>query len=238
MQDADPFSPTVSGPEGAEPQKADLGLRLRPRSKATRSLAYLGACARRWWRDLPASVGAGVTDANLALCWLASYTDGQAKTGRVIRLSTAVGKPPAHVVSVSMGGGHARGELWVCPELVASLSLVRVFRAVGPGLLASLRARARLWCADQGVSDLDASFILPASVVLASLPQASEVECASALRSDAARWSVDVLGPLAKGVAKAPTWLGFWEGVQRALRWVGPSGVYEPTCNRLSLSSE
>jgi hypothetical protein len=202
-----------AAPQAAEPPILGRGLRLRKRSKVTRSLEYMGGRLRGWWRDLPS-----VSPANTALAWLAEYSAPGTKLGRVRQVqcgSDADVQESVSVVSVMFGSEHqASRELWVCPELVASLFTVRCFRAVGPDVLSSLRSRARLWARERGVSDLDLSFFLPGTLVLAALPQPDEVVSLGALRSSAAEWSSRVLAPLAKGnfvSGKLRGPRGFWD---------------------------
>lgn len=239
----------MSWPEDKEPavSPADVAactgaaIRLRPRGRLTRSLE---GCAVRngWWRDLP-----GESPAAAAVSWLCSWTSGRVKFGQPRPISLrpspasegeqrAVGET-ATAVPIQLEAGEAVGQcLWICPELVASLACSRVLRAVDPGLLQSLRSRSRLWAKERGMSDLDLSFVISGSVTFAALPQQQEVAAVSLLRTDAARWSVGVLGALGKGVVKSKLALGFWESTRRAVRWCRPSSSIEATTQSLRLS--
>nr|QOE55593.1 hypothetical protein [Macrophomina phaseolina umbra-like virus 1] len=199
---------------GPKPVRAEGRFRLRKRGRATAALAQLGRSVRGWWRDLTCN-----TDAELALLWMQKYSAPGVKLGSVRSVpcsAEAEVQASVSVVEVLFSSEESTRPLWVCPELVASLFTVRCFRHVGPDVLASLRSRACLWARDRGVSDLDFSLFLPGTLVFASLPQPGEVVALGGLRSDAARWSSQVLAPLAAGqaVARSP-WDIPWS---RALR--------------------
>jgi hypothetical protein len=235
-QDSDTDSLVPCGKSAPAP-RADLGrgVRLRRRGKLTRELALFGRSAGRWWSDLPD--GTANTDANRALAWLRAHTYGQLKVGRMHPLAL-VGEDgvdsTVHAVEVGPVGPE-EATLWVCPQLVAALFTVRCFRALSADLLPSLRSRARLWARDKGMSDLDLSFVLPGSVVLASLPQPGEVVAVTALQSESANWSVDVLGSLSQGVVKVPSWQGRWENFKRVFKIHRSPFLMEPVRDRLSM---
>lgn len=220
------------GSVGPDKSRSWLGFRLRRRGRATRALESLCVRGSRWWRDLPSS-----SPALTAASWLVSWTSGEVKIGTPRPITVKVEGESASAIPLHLTSAGGAGQVcWVCPELVASLVCSRVFRAVDAGLLQSLRSRARLWAKERGMSDLDLSFIISGSVTFAALPQRSEVASLSLLRTDAARWSVGVLGALGQGRVESTIKLGFWESLGRAVRWSRPHGQLEPTVSGHSLS--
>jgi len=219
--------PAISRPSPFSSQ----GFRLRPRGRLTRSLQVLGQCFEGWWRDLP-----GYTAAEIGRKWLYTYLGAGVKLGKSHPIGLSAEGESACAVEVVLEHATPAGQcLWICPELVASLSCVRVFRGLSATLLPSLRSRARLWAKDKGMSDLDLSFVLPGSCALAVLPGRNEVAAVSLLGTDAARWGVATYGQLDSGrVDLRGVNLGFWGSLRRALRWTRPTSVLQPTCTGLS----
>lgn len=211
-------------------------LRLRPRSRVTRSLEAVGRRVRGWWKDLPAE-----SDAQLALLWMQEYSVDGTKLGMARSVSTC--GDDGQVGSISLVEVHFSSEerpsgsgLFVCPELVAELFSIRCFRALDASTLQSLRGRARLWARDKGVSPLDLALFLPGTLVFAALPQWGEVEALGALRSSAAKWSVDVLGSLARGHLKAASGpSGFWASIKSVFGG-HRDHILEPMSTRLALT--
>jgi len=200
--------PTAVGPE-LGPVEAKL--RLRRRGVFTRNLE--GAVKRAgWWSDLSQACDTP------ARAWLDSYFSGSGvkADGSAKELHWQDGEKSRSlwVVGVKFSSENGSKELWVSADLLASLSVVRMFRPMTEGLLASLRSRARLWAEDIGMSALDLVRVLPATLALACQPMPDEVLATAAFRGSAAAWSSDVLGALGKGLAKGPSAsLTSWWGV-------------------------
>jgi len=191
--------PTAVGPEL---ESVETKLRLRPRGALTRSLE--GAVKRAgWWSDLSQSYDTP------ARAWLDSYfaESGVKAGGLAKKLHWQDGETSRSlwVVGVKFSSENGSKELWVSADLLASLSVVRMFRPMTEGLLASLRSRARLWAEDIGMSALDLVRVLPATLALACQPMPDEVLATAAFRGSAAAWSSDVLGALGRGLAKGPS---------------------------------
>lgn len=211
----------------AEPVTGYDGLRLRARGRHTNALARCGVELPGWWEDLTGTL----TPARRALAWLESHLkDSGAKVG-VVQLAKCTvteeePKPRAlPVVQVLFSSEEGDRWLWVAPELLAALNTVRLFRPAAEGLLASLRGKARLWAERRGVPVESLSRVLPGTLCLALLPSPDEVVAVGALRGSAAQWSVDVLGALAKGVARRTHRGGSWWDVLRpSLRFGGTRG--------------
>jgi hypothetical protein len=217
---------------GVAPMLGETSFRLRPRGRATQALAS-AAVVNGWWRDLP-----GATPAAAAVSWLSTWSSGEVKVGKARPIQLNVEGESASAVSVHLPNGRYAGQaLWLCPELVASLVCSRALRGVDSGLLQSLRSRARLWAKERGMSDLDLSFIISGSVVFAALPQRQEVAAVSLLRTDAARWSSQVLGSLAKGRVQSGMTLSFRESLGRVFRWSAPVSPLQPTTSTLVMSA-
>lgn len=201
--------PTISLPKfegkengGAAPSSEDptvnkvKGLRLRRRGRLTNVLESAWKETAVWWSDLDCGNGSA------ARSWLASYGGGavsQITDGKVLKV---VGDNEVErnleLVRVPMVNGDVSREVWVCPELLAKLASVRLFRAPSATLLANLRSRARLWAQEVGVSSMDLVRFMPGTLALA-LPMPDEVASVGVLRGSAARWGVSVLGQLDKG---------------------------------------
>jgi len=201
--------------ETTEDPKPSGVLRLRKRGRATRSLQRVGETLPGWWRDLT-----GKSGARAALSWFESHhQDSGVKAGLTRSVPAVVvddvAQPDVTMLQVHFSSEEGRRWLWVCPELIAELHLVRLFRPIGEGLLASLRSRSRLWAKQRGLSVMDLSRVLAGSLVLAALPQPDEVVALGALRGSAGQWSTDVLGALSKGRAQPTTRGGSWWDVLR-----------------------
>lgn len=204
----------LGAPQAPKPRGVFSGLRLRPRGKMTRSLALAAAKAPCWWKDL-----AGASGARAALSWLESHLqDSGVKLGmsNLVETNTDEGNRGTLVVSQALFSSEEGSRwLWICPELLAALHTVRVFRPVSESLIASLRSRARHWAKERGLSVLDLTRVLAGTLVLAALPMPDEVVALGALRGSAAQWSSDVLGSLLAGKA-TPTNRGLgWADVFR-----------------------
>lgn len=91
---------------------------------------------------------------------------------------------------------HEQGgrELNVCPELLAELWTLRAFRAPSEALLASFRARSRIWARENGMSVLSLARVLPGTLVLAMTPNADEMCAFGALAGRPMRWGAEALG--------------------------------------------
>lgn len=209
----DPATPVV-----AEPPARDRRLRLRKRGKATRALQAMAETLGRWWRDLPEQG----SRANAALSWLDSHLGVSAPVkgyvSRTLKCQSVDDKVQEDVVIAQLEFSSEEGArwLWVCPELIATLYTVRLFRPVSESLLASLRSRARLWAMERGLPVMDLARVLAGSLVVAALPMPDEVVAVGSLRGLAGQWSNDVLVGLAAG-RLAPTKLGrSWGDVLRA----------------------
>lgn len=195
--------------------------RLRRRGHFTNVLGVVATRVCPWWKDLGSDTGSAS-----AASWLVSYLSdtGVNVLGKGYEVVCKEGRDPLYLVAVPFSSDEGTRELWVCPELVAALAAVRLFRPVSEGLLATLRSRARLWAEERGVLLMDLVRFLPGTLVLASLPMPDEVVALGALRGDAGRWSADVLGSFAKGVLKAPSRVmdSWWGVLKPALRFGGP----------------
>nr|UYZ32452.1 hypothetical protein [Alternaria dianthicola umbra-like virus 2] len=222
---AESISGSASSPERGSIGSAGLGrpprsFRLRKRGRFTRALEAAVTCTT-WWKDL-----SGAGGCSPARAWVDSYLSGT--DAKVVNEKTLVIPARAdggderslQLVQMPFENGTAKRQLWVCPELVAKLVSVRLFRAPSAGLLASLRSRARLWSDEVGVDAMDLARFLPGSLVLAVLPSPDEVAALGALRGSAGRWGADVLGPLAQGrlVESPPRRLGDY--FQGPLGWL------------------
>jgi len=193
----------VKEPEDPSPAsdtaKVKRCLRLRKRGRLTSALERSWKNLPCWWSDL-----AGQGTLSGARSWLASFMDGavdKISDGKeiIVKGAEECGVRTLQLLQIPFeSNGHNR-PLWICPELLATLVSVRMFRPVSEGLLASLRSRSRLWARDEGVDVMDLVRFLPGTLVLAMLPMPDEVTAIGALRGAAGRWSVSVLGALAKG---------------------------------------
>nr|QHD64839.1 ORF-B [Erysiphe necator umbra-like virus 2] len=200
------------------------GVRLRPRSRQTANLEYLGRTVSRWWRDLP-----GASPAQVALAWIESqYAGTGLKVGSTHQIPASLrgeGDSPLPAVQVHFSSEEGERWLWVAPELTAYLFNYRLYRPISDSLLASLRSRARLWAEDNGVSVMDLARVLPGSLMLACTPTPDEVVSLGALRGSAAQWSREVLGALSKGKAMPTTRGGsWWDVLKPSLRFGGTQG--------------
>lgn len=253
----DVSEPALAGPAASLREAMP---RFRKRGRFTNVVARQLARHPTWWSDLGGEQGPGLVSA-----WLRSQFEG---TGiKLARGGVSVGgggpgggssEPPAdgessaprdasslepapepvHLVRVAFERNGSTRWLWVSPELVAALSVVRLFRPVTEGLLASLRSRARLWAEERRVSVMDLVRFLPGTLVLAALPTPDEVTAHAALRGDAGRWSASALGSFAKGVLRDGDGPSFWDCLRPALRFGGPvRGTLVDGVRSLSLPS-
>lgn len=110
--------------------------------------------------------------------------------------------------------------LWVCPELLAELVKVRMFRSATSVLLGSLRGHSRRWAEEHGIDTMDLVRFMPGTVVLAMLPMPDEVTAVAALRGSAARWSTQVLGSLEDGVSRAADQAPLGSYLRAPLSWL------------------
>lgn len=226
----------VSGPgvERAELTPRECKLRLRPRSRLTRTLDALGR-GLDWWEDLVEPV----SPARRACAWLQAYLGPGLKAVRIharrLRSDSGV-LLPAHVVGIPLGSGGPQDGLWVCPELIADLASSACFRAPTYDLLQSLRGRARYWAQDIGLGQMEFSLLLPGSLVLAAQGSAQSLTAVSVLRSDRGRYAHKLLSALEKGRAvSVSSVLGGWEGFRRALRWWKSPGMLEGSAQSLEM---
>lgn len=200
-------------------------LRLRPRSRLTRDLARLGAALPGWWEDLPGSTAAG-----RALGWLeSSLKDTGAKVCGTTDIvgSGEGGRRSFTGVRVLFSSEEGTRWLWVLPELLAHLTVYRLFRPMSDALLGSLRAKSRLWALEAGLPVESLARILPGTLSLALLPGPDEVVALGALRGSAGQWSTEVLGALSKGTLQATGRGGSWWDVLRpSLRFGGTRGRF------------
>lgn len=225
----------------AKPEAGILRSRLRPRGRFTASLQQVGRGLRGWWRDLSTS------DARLAVAWLESHLgDSGAKMGadRPVKCQSVGDKeqPDVTIVECQFASEEQTRWLWVCPELIAHLHTLRLFRPVSESLLSSLRARARLWAKERGISTMDLSRFMVGSLVLSSLPMPDEVVALGALRGSAGQWSNDVLGAFAAGTLRATKRGTGWGDVFRkpvasllGLRRLRGSTLGGPGCGPLAM---
>jgi len=205
-----------AGPAPAEPTGGDRRLRLRKRGKATHALQALGVTLGRWWRDLPEQ-----SPANSALSWLDHHLGVSAPVKgynfRSLKCRSVDDKVQEDVIIAQLEFSSEEGSrwLWVCPELIAALYTVRLFRPLSESLLASLRSRARLWAMERGMPVMDLARVLAGSLVVSSLPMPDEVVAVGSLRGLAGQWSNDVLANFAGG-RLTPTKMGrSWGDVLR-----------------------
>lgn len=194
-------------------------LRLRRRGRQTAVFASSWQNLPGWWSDLT-----GKDSLSAARSWLRCYWDGvvdKISDGKeiMVNLGSEVGVRPLQLYQALFTNGDVRRPLWVCPELMAHLVSVRMFRPVSEGLLASLRSRARMWAKEEGVTVMDLVQFLPGTLVAASLPAADEVAAVGALRGRSAQWSAAVLGPLAQGMAKPSPGRPLGDYLRRPLAW-------------------
>jgi len=206
----------------AEPKTRHFGFRLRPRGALTRSLEAT-AKASVWWRDLHTSGSSTST----ARAWLDSLFEGTGvealgEAKQVECASSDSGEPRCvNMIRVVVRGTSGRNgdlrQLWVCPELVAELTAVRVFRPLSEVLLATFRGRARRWAVEQGLPVMDLVHCLPGSLLLSALPFVGEVAAVEAMAGRGMQWSARHLGALANGQVIARV-------VPRWLSWLGISG--------------
>lgn len=219
--------------EPAEVQPAETtvgysGLRLRVRGRQTRTLEALGVAIPGWWEDL-SSFG---SPANRALAFMRSHLgDSGAKVGQVQLASTnevdGDSAGPVAVVQVLFSAEEGSRWLWVCPELLAKLYTIRLFRPISEGLLASMRGKSRLWAQERGLSVENLSRVLPGTLALAALPTPDEVVSLGALRGTAGQWSSEVLGALSRGTLTGRTKDGsWWDVLHPFLRFGGSRGSF------------
>lgn len=197
--------------------------RLRRRGAKTNALERLAGRLGFWWEDLVAD-----SPATRARLWLdAAYAKSGVKFGLESE-STVEADGVSGTVSVvqALFSSEEGSEwLWFCPELLAYLSNIRLFRPVSEMLMASLKSKARLWAREKGMSDMTLASVLPATVVLACVPTPAEVISVGSLRGSAGQWSVEVLGALSAGRLVASTRGGSWWDVLRpSLRFGGTKG--------------
>lgn len=203
----------------SEPGRAATGLRLRKRGRATAALQRIGETLPVWWEDLD-----GLSFANRALAWFESHLgDSGVKVGKTMSTmaTDSDGKSTAiTMVQALFSSEEGTRWLWICPELLATLHCVRIFRPASEGLLASLRSRARLWAKEIGLSVFDLSRSLAGTLVLATLPLPDEVVAVGALRGSANQWGQDVLGALSAGRVKATSrGSSWWDVLRPSLRF-------------------
>jgi hypothetical protein len=211
-------SARVQGCEVPKPRVTLPGLRLRPRSRVTRTLESLGGVCRSWWGDLAADA----TPAVAAALWLQQYLGPEASLSDVVREVRRCdgSKSGVHAVMIPVGSDGPLDRLYVCPELIAELSLAGVFRAPGIDLLNSLRGRARLWAVEKELDELEFSVLLPGTLVLAAQGSTWSHSAAALLRSDRASYAARLFSALSSGEAVDPSRrFGFWGGLWRATRW-------------------
>lgn len=205
----------------AEPGVGDSRLRLRRRGRLTNVLESLAARSPGWWSDLTGGAATGTPAA-----WLYSYLEStgvKVGSGILKEISCGGDNPSLHAVSIPFRSDEGSRLLWVCPELVAALAAVRIFRPLTEALVASLRSRSRLWAEERGLNVMDLVSVMPGSLALACLPMPDEVVALGSLRGAAGRWSVDVLGAFAKGTLKSPSGGGqWWRVLKPLLRFGGP----------------
>jgi len=228
--DAQSFSvPDLESKDPACDRSADgslvSSLRLRARSRLTRDLERVGLELPGWWEDLP-----GESPANRALAWLEAHLmDSGAKvcgTADIVACGEG-GDRSLTGVRVLFSSEEGTRWLWVMPELLAHLYTVRLFRPMSESLLGSLRAKARLWAKEVGLSVESLARVLAGTLVLAMLPVPDEVVALGALRGSAGQWSTEVLGALSKGQLKSTTRGGSWWDVLRpSLRFGGTKGTF------------
>lgn len=200
-------------------------LRLRPRSRLTKGLERLSKALPVWWEDLH-----GRTQANRALGWISAHLDGTgAKVCGWADIGVSGDDRRGSVTAVRVHFSSEEGSrwLWVCPELLAHLHVVRLFRPMSEALLGSLRAKSRLWAEEKGMSVMDLARVLAGTLSLAMLPVPDEVVSLGALRGSAGQWSTEVLGSLSRGVLR-PTARGgsWWDVLKPCLRFGGTKGSF------------
>lgn len=212
---------------GADAPVVKERIRHRPRSRFTNAMAKLTETMPVWWEDLDCS-----TRANAAMAWMGSiFTGSGAKLGGVTE-TTCGGEGGRELqrlplVQVWFSSEEGRRWLWVCPELLAHLQAVRLFRPMGEALLGSLRAKARLWAVEKSLPMDSLVAFLPGTLALAVTPTPDEVVALGSLRGSAGQWSVDVLGAFARGKLQASSRGGSWWDVLRpSLRFGGTRGSF------------
>lgn len=191
------------------------GLRLRKRGRLTNALEQAMEKSKGRWRDL---ANTGIQ--SRARAWLQGYCSpnlskvelGELLVGRPVPLSKEqleAGEKPISPFTPTVwvpfvGDNGCVRALLVSPQLVAELSVKRMFRSVTSVLIGSLRGRAAMWAAERGLPAEDLVRVLPGSLALAILPQPDEVHALAALRGAAGEYSSKVLASLEKGVLTAP----------------------------------
>jgi hypothetical protein len=200
-------------------------LRLRRRGRLTNALAKAAESLPIWWEDLDCS-----TPAAAALRWMESHLkDSGAKVGVAsdVGLLEGEGLRSLPVVQVHFSSEEGSRWLWVCPELLAHLFVVRLFRPVSEALLGSLRSKARLWSKEIGLPAESLARFLPGTLSLALLPTPDEVVAVGALRGSAGQWSTEVLGALSRGNLQASNRGGsWWDVLKPSLRFGGTRGEF------------
>jgi len=217
------------GLEATKPKKRLLWSRLRKRGAETRRLQALSAAAPGWWEDLP-----GNSPARRAIAFISALGKGAGvKLGANSLIQAEMddkgnARTPLSVVRAEFSSEEDTRGLWVCPELLAHLLSVRLFRPISESVLASLRSRSRLWAKERGIGVMELVSFLPATLVWASLPMPDEVVALGALRGSAGQWSSEVLGALAKGQARPTSrgtgWVDVLANPLRALLGGGTKG--------------
>lgn len=211
-----------------------IGFERKPSGKCLKSRSALEAHLSRepWWRHRVPSHNQAAVPREWLKCY---FQDCGVKVLGETTLKPQEGgsTEPLHLATVRIGRG---GTLTVCVELLAALVVVRLYRPVTEGLLASLRGRSRLWAEAAGVSVLDLAHFLPGTLTLALLPGKAEIVSVEAMRGVGYQWSVDVLGSLSRGTLKAPTapWTR-WRDVLRGWAGGGLAGAFERPVQSLVL---
>lgn len=228
--------------DSAQSKVGHLGLRFRRRGRVTASFQAVAKALPGWWEDESRDL-TGDGGACLGLRWFESYLkDSKIKVGGMRQLEVVDGdgeSSPITLVQAHFSSDEGGRWLWVCPELLAQLVTVRLFRPMSEGLLASLRSKARLWARDAGVSVERLVAFLPGTLVLAMVPMPDEIVAVGSLRGHAGQWSVDVLGKLSKGVLSPPSLklTSWWDVLRPSLRFGGKPGstIGGAGCARLTL---
>lgn len=220
VEDKEPARPAEQTAEGGA-----LPQRLRRRGVYTNTLAKLADSLPVWWEDLDCT-----SPARAAMRWMESHLRDSGVEVGVTSNTTCAGKEDVRVdlplVQARFSSEEGGRWLWVCPSLLAHLTTVRLFRPASEGLLASLRAKSRLWAVEKGITVESLVRFLPGTLVLAMLPMPDEVVSLGALRGSAAQWSVDVLGALSRGEARQTSRGGsWWDVLKPSLRFGGTRGT-------------
>jgi hypothetical protein len=220
--------------------------RLRPRGCATRQLeaagrsmgVFAGGDSVDRWMDL-----VNTSPARAAAEWLRSHLGGNVKICEAIRsvpgkegksfvaLQVLVDQPRRQGFLTTDSG--RRGQLWVLPNLVAALASYACFRPRGSTVYSALRARARAWLADNGISDLWSASVLPGSVVLGATASRQELLANVAMRSanmDAgAQEAASLEAGYAPELATAPSsFWGIWGALTGEASLLGLPGALVP----------